>query len=136
MSSGFWGSSSIQLPLNDDFFTHFLDCCILLTLQSFYWQKSSSLQTLASFVSSKMRSMASMISISDEYIESVSTTIQNAIATIGYGKSGLCKHLTSYGRESLSAMLNEKLISADVTLPQGVTPNYVANIVTVFVSTI
>ena len=83
-----------------------------------------------------MRSMASMFSISDEYIESVSTTIQNAIATIGYGKSGLCKHLTSYGRESLSAMLDEKLISADVTLPQGVTPNYVANIVTDFVSTI
>ena len=45
-----------------------------------------SLQPLASFISAKMKAVASMFDINDDYIHSVSANIQNAVALVGYGK--------------------------------------------------
>jgi hypothetical protein len=45
-----------------------------------------SLQSLAAFISGKMRTMAAMFGIDEEYITNVSSTIQNSVAKVGFGK--------------------------------------------------
>jgi hypothetical protein len=41
---------------------------------------------LAAFISGKMRTMAAMFGIDEEYITNVSSTIQNSVAKVGFGK--------------------------------------------------
>ena len=48
-------------------------------------------------------------------------------------QNGLKQYYSSFGKDSLAAMLTEKLSSSYVTLPKGVTPSYVVTIVTDFV---
>ncbi len=92
-----------------------------------------SLQPLVAFISGKMRTMAAMFDINEDYITNVSSMIQSAVAKIGFDHGGLKRHYSAYGKDSLMAILTEKLSSADVTLPKGVTPNYVVTMVTDFV---
>lgn len=48
-------------------------------------------------------------------------------------QNGLKQYYSTFGKDSLAAMLTEKLSSSYVTLPKGVTPSYVVTIVTDFV---
>ena len=45
-----------------------------------------SLQPLASFIATKMRTLASMFGINDDYIQKVSSNIQSSVAQVGFGK--------------------------------------------------
>jgi len=88
---------------------------------------------LASYISGKMRTMAAMFDINEDYITNVSSMIQLSVAKVGFGHGGLKRHYSAYGKDSLMAILTEKLTSPNVTLPKGVTPTYVVTMVADYV---
>ena len=92
------------------------------------------LKPLQAYVSGKMRTMAGIFGINEEYISRVSSGIQMSLAQVGFGLDELKRHYTVHGKESLNTVLNEKMTSSkSVTLPKGVTPKYVATMVSDFV---
>ncbi len=57
----------------------------------------------------------------------------NSKFVIEFQQDALKRHYSVYGKESLSTILTEKLNSADITLPKGVTANYVVTMVSDYV---
>jgi len=93
-----------------------------------------SLKPLQAYVSGKMRTMAGIFGINEEYISRVSSGIQMSLAEVGFGLDELKRHYTVHGKDSLNLVLMEKMTSSkSVTLPKGVTPKYVATMVSDFV---
>jgi hypothetical protein len=93
----------------------------------------SSNKRFQAFIASKMRAMAAMFGINEDYIGRVSSTIRKLVSKIGFSLDGLKRHYTNQGLESLKSVLIEKINSGNVVLPKGVTPSYVVTMVSDFI---
>ena len=91
--------------------------------------RASSLTPLVAYIESKMKSMASMFGIDNDYIAHVARSIQTSVASVGFSIDDLKRHYASQGKESLASALLEKLTAENGTLPKGISAKYVVTMV-------
>jgi hypothetical protein len=93
-----------------------------------------SLQPLQEYIARKMRSLSSMFGIEESYILKVSTSIQRMLAEVGLCLFTLRRHYTTFGKESLSETIEEKMSTSKTQLPERVSGSYVVAIVSDFLN--
>ena len=97
-----------------------------------YEGRLQSLAPLKDFISSKMRIMSDMFGISEDYIFTVSNTIQKLMAHVGLCLFTLKRMFHTYGRDSVTDSVGEKLGPFSASFPRGVTVKYIVNMVNDF----
>ncbi len=87
------------------------------------------LDPLREFVAKKMRVMSAMFGISENYIQTVSTTIQKLLAHVDLSLYVLKRSFDAYGTKVVEEQLKEKLGPFSADFPNGVTVEYIISMV-------
>jgi len=93
-----------------------------------------SLQPLKEFIAGKMRSLSGIVQVQESYIAEVSTSITEMLAQVELCLFTLRRHFTTFGKESLSTLIEDRMSMSTTTLPERVSSAYVVAIVTDFLS--
>ena len=93
-----------------------------------------SLQPLKEFIANKMRSLSGIVQIQESYITEVSTSITEMLAQVELCLFTLRRQYTTFGKESLSSIIEERMSLSTTKLPERVSPAYVVAIVSDFLS--
>ena len=91
--------------------------------------RARSLEPFRKFVIIKMKAMAAVFGIKDDYIKNVSMILQNSVAKSGLGLDEVLRRTDD--EESFDRRLTESL--KNVSLPKNVTPDFVKTMIADFV---
>ena len=97
--------------------------------RSEYEGRLHTLEPLRDYISRKMRVMSEMFGISDNYIFTVSSTIQKLLAHVGLCSYTLQRMFATFGLEGLEEQAGEKLRPFADHFPSGVSVRYIVSIV-------
>lgn len=93
-----------------------------------------SLRPLQEFIANKMRSLSGIVQVQESYITELSTSIATLLAQVGLCLFTLRRDFTTFGKESLSATIEQKMSTSTVKLPERVSSAYIVAVVADFLT--